>query len=89
MKRDYRLGTILAFTVGAAVGAVVGLLSAPKSGEDLRSDVADAVTDGAKHARGVGKQLKQRAQQVVELATEPVQDAFDAGSAAYTKAKHA
>jgi gas vesicle protein len=46
MRKDHRLGTILAFTAGAAVGALVGLLAAPKSGEDLRDDVVDAVNDG-------------------------------------------
>jgi gas vesicle protein len=89
MRKDHRLGTILAFTAGAAVGALVGLLAAPKSGEDLRDDVVDAVNDGARRVRSAGKQLQRRAQEVVELATEPVRDAFDAGGAAYTKAKNA
>jgi gas vesicle protein len=80
-------GTILAFALGAAVGAVAALLLAPKSGEELRGDIADAVNDGAKQVRSAGRNLKQRAQEIVELATDTVQDALDAGGVAYTKAK--
>ena len=84
-----RLGTIGAFALGAAVGAVAALLLAPKAGEELRADIADAVNDGAKQVRSAGKILKQRAQEIVELATDTVQDALGAGDVAYTKAKKA
>ncbi len=80
-------GKILAFVAGAAVGAAAALLLAPKSGEELRGDIADAVNDGAKQVRSAARDLKQRAQEIVELATDTVQDALDAGDVAYTKAK--
>jgi gas vesicle protein len=89
MTGDYKLGNILAFALGAAVGAGVALLVAPKAGEELRGDIAEAVSDGAKQVRTAGKHLKQRAQEVVELATDHIQDALDAGDAAYSKAKNA
>lgn len=89
MTGNHKVGMILAFASGAAVGALVALLVAPKAGEELRSDIAEAVSDGAKQIRSAGKHLKQRAQRVVELATDHVQDALDAGDAAYSKAKNA
>jgi gas vesicle protein len=82
-------GKIVAFVAGAAVGAAAALLLAPKSGEELRGDIADAVNDGAKQVRSAGRNLKQRAQEIVELATDTVKDALDAGDVAYTKAKKA
>jgi gas vesicle protein len=40
--RNVSAGSILlAFLAGAAAGAVVALLTAPKSGKETRSDVAD------------------------------------------------
>ena len=34
------------FLVGAGIGAVLALLFAPKSGEELRNDIADATRKG-------------------------------------------
>lgn len=39
------------FLLGGAVGAVVALLLAPKSGRELRGDIADAARQGAGAAR--------------------------------------
>ena len=49
------------FAVGAAVGAVVALLFAPKSGRELREDIADATRKGVDRARETGSQLGARA----------------------------
>jgi len=40
MTRDHKAGTILTFAMGAAAGAVAALLLAPKTGEELRGDIA-------------------------------------------------
>lgn len=39
------------FLLGGAVGAVVALMFAPKSGRELRGDIADAARQGANTAR--------------------------------------
>ena len=47
--RDYGDGIstrLTYFLVGAGIGAVMALLFAPKSGEELRSDIADATRKG-------------------------------------------
>jgi len=52
--RDYgdNLSTRLTFfLVGAGVGAVLALLFAPKSGEELRNDIADATRKGIDKSR--------------------------------------
>src|SRR5215204_3163830 len=64
------LGTQLAcFAIGATVGAVVALLFAPKSGRELREDLADATRKGVDRARETGAQLSTRAGEVYETAT--------------------
>ena len=79
------LGTQLTcFAIGATVGAVVALLFAPKSGRELRQDVADATRKGVDRARETGTQLSARAGEYYETASaragELAQTARDAVS---------
>ena len=57
------------FAIGETLGAVVALLFAPKSGRELRQDVADATRKGVDRARETGSQLSARAGEVYETAT--------------------
>jgi gas vesicle protein len=67
---DSDLGTQLTcFAIGATLGAVVALLFAPKSGRELREDLADATRKGVDRARETGSQLSARAGEVYETAT--------------------
>src|ERR671916_1647670 len=56
------------FAIGATFGAVVALLFAPKSGRELRQDVADATRKGVDRARETGSQLSARAGEYYETA---------------------
>jgi gas vesicle protein len=87
MRRENIPGTILIFALGAGLGAVAALLLAPKSGEELRGDIADGVNDGVSQVRNTGRELKKRAQRAVDAARDQVQDAIDAGDNAYNQAK--
>jgi gas vesicle protein len=60
--------SVSVFLVGLGVGAGLGLLFAPKSGETTRGDVADAVKDGADSMTAQGKKLRRRAQNTFEQA---------------------
>jgi gas vesicle protein len=69
-RDDSGLGTQLTcFAIGATVGAVVALLFAPKSGRELREDLADATRKGVDRARETGSQLSARAGEYYETAT--------------------
>lgn len=57
------------FALGATVGAVVALLFAPKSGRELRQDVADATRKGIDQARETGSQISARAGEYYETAS--------------------
>ncbi len=87
MRRDRIPGAMLTFAIGAGVGAAAALLLAPKSGEDLRGDIADGVNGGIDRVRTAGKDVKRRAQRVVDIAKDQVQDVIDAGEAAYEHAR--
>ena len=89
MTRKRIPGSILTFALGAGIGAVAALLLVPKSGEELRDDIADGVNDGVNQVRSTGRDLKRRAQRVVDMAKDQVQDAIDAGDSAYNQAKRA
>jgi gas vesicle protein len=89
MTRETKVGTILSFVLGAAAGAVTALLLAPKSGAELRGEIAEGVNDGVNQVRSSGKDLKHRAQKLVNSARARVEDAVDAGQIAYDQAKNA
>ena len=44
-KQDYTKGFLLGALVGGAVGAAVALLTAPKSGKELRQDISTKSTE--------------------------------------------
>jgi gas vesicle protein len=56
------------FAIGATLGAVVALLFAPKSGRELREDLADATRKGVDRARETGTQLSTKAGEYYENA---------------------
>ena len=88
MARENKAGKILSFVLGAGAGAVAALLLAPKSGAELRDDIVEGVNDGVSQVRSSGKDLKRRAQKLVDSAKARVEDAVDAGQEAYDHAKN-
>ena len=69
-RRESDAGTRLTyFVIGATVGAVVALLFAPKSGRELREDLADATRKGVDRARETGSQLSAKAGEYYDAAS--------------------
>lgn len=77
------------FLVGAGIGAVLALLFAPKSGEELRNDIADATRKGIDKSREAAQQLgtkaseyydatKQKAGEYYEGARETAEEYYEA-----------
>ena len=89
MSRGNASGTIFTFILGVSVGAVTALLLAPKAGEELRGDIATGVSAGVSQVRSTAKGLNRRAQNIVALAEDQIQDAVEAGQEAYSQAKKA
>jgi gas vesicle protein len=69
-----------AFAIGLGVGAIVGMMWAPKSGEETRALLREKAAQGKKVAR--------RAQRATDSAKEFVNEAVDAGQNAYREARN-
>lgn len=77
---------VSAVGIGLGLGAVLGVLLAPKSGEELRDSLLSNTKEGLDAARAQGVKLAKGAQRTVEAATERLKDAVEAGGRAYREA---
>jgi gas vesicle protein len=73
MGDDYRrdsgdsISTRLTYLlIGGGIGAILALLFAPKSGQELRGDIADATRKGIDRSREAAQQLGDRAGEYYE-----------------------
>jgi gas vesicle protein len=77
--------TFFAFFLGASLGVGIGMLLAPKSGEELREDLSDQLNEGTRRARAAGRAVSRRAQEMAETARQNVSEMADAGVRAARK----
>lgn len=85
MKRDYdreeaNVTTKLTYLlIGGGIGAVIALLFAPKSGIELREDIADATRKGLEKSKEAAAQLQERAGEYYEVGKERAGEYYQAG----------
>jgi gas vesicle protein len=71
MGNDDNISTRLTYLlIGGGIGAILALLFAPKSGQELRSDIADATRKGIDRSREAAQQLGDRAGEYYENTRE-------------------
>ncbi len=76
MGRDYDRDETSAATkltyliVGGGIGAILALLFAPKSGVELRGDIADATRKGIEKSKETAAQLQEKAGEYYEVSRE-------------------
>lgn len=79
--------------IGGGIGAVIALLFAPKSGVELREDIADATRKGIEKSKEAAAHLQEVASEYYEVsrekATEFIQTAQDKAGELTEKAKTA
>jgi gas vesicle protein len=80
--------SISTFVVGLGVGAAIGVLFAPRSGEDTREDILESAKDGVDGVVAAGQKLTQRAQQGVDEAKGRMRQATKVGEQAFREAKN-
>lgn len=73
-KNNNSADKLVYFLIGAGIGAITALLFAPKSGEELRSDIADATRKGIDYARETGREMSERATDYYEQKAEQVSE---------------
>ncbi len=82
------------FLVGLGIGALVGILFAPKSGEETREYLSLKADEGREYAQRKARELRERAEDIVERSKqaasrqkESLSAAVDAGRDAYQREK--
>jgi gas vesicle protein len=79
--------------IGGGIGAIIALLFAPKSGEELRGDIADATRKGIEKSKEAAAQLQEKAGEYYEVSKEKAgelyQNAADKAGELSEKAKTA
>ena len=64
--------------IGGGIGAILALLFAPKSGEELRGDIADATRKGIEKSRETAAQLQEKAGEYYEVTREKAGEYYSA-----------
>lgn len=82
------------FMVGLGIGALVGILFAPKSGEETREYLAQKADEGRDYAQRKARELRERAEDIIDRGKSVAQRqkdtiaaAVDAGRDAYQREK--
>ena len=77
------------FLVGLGVGALVGILFAPKSGEEMRDLLAKKADEGKDYAQKKARELRERADELIERSKEVAAKQKDSITAAVEGAREA
>jgi gas vesicle protein len=80
------------FLVGLGIGALVGILFAPKSGEETREYLTSKADEGRNYAQKKARELRERAEDLIERSKEimsrqkeAVSTAVEAGKETYKR----
>jgi gas vesicle protein len=77
------------FLVGLGVGALMGVLFAPKSGEDTREFLSKRADDGREFAQKKARELRERADDLIERGKDVASKKRDSLSAAVEAGREA
>jgi gas vesicle protein len=77
------------FMVGLGVGALLGILFAPKSGEETREYLSNRAEEGREYAQKKARELRERAEDLIERSKEIMSRQKDAVSSAVGSAVEA
>lgn len=82
------------FLVGVGIGALLGILFAPKTGEETREFLRERADEGKDYAQRKARELRERADELLEHSENLVKGskdkltaALDAGKEAYQREK--
>jgi len=77
------------FLVGLGIGALVGIMFAPKSGEETREYLTSKADEGRDFAQKKARELRERAEDLIERSKEIMARSKDQISSAVEGAKDA
>ena len=80
------------FVVGLGIGALIGILFAPKSGEETREYLSNKADEGREYAQKKARELRERAEDLIERSKdvmsrqkEAISSAVEAGKETYKR----
>lgn len=80
------------FLVGMGIGALIGVLFAPKSGEETREYLSSRAEEGREYAQKKARELRERGEDLLERSKEimsrqkdAISSAVDAGKETYKR----
>jgi gas vesicle protein len=82
MKHEYEREETSAATkltyllVGGGIGAILALLFAPKSGEELRGDIADVTRKGIEKSKEAAAQIQEKAGEYYEVSRDKANEFY-------------
>jgi gas vesicle protein len=79
MADDCKTSGLGWFLAGLGVGALVGILYAPKSGRETRADLANGARDGAEYLRNRTREAAEGVSVLVDKSKEQVGEYVDRG----------
>jgi gas vesicle protein len=65
--------------IGGGIGAILALLFAPKSGQELREDIADVTRKGLEKSKQTANQLQERAGEYYEVTRDRANELIEQG----------
>ncbi|HEV7744441.1 MAG TPA: YtxH domain-containing protein [Pyrinomonadaceae bacterium] len=71
--------------IGGGIGAVIALLFAPKSGQELRGDIADATRKGIDKSRETAQQIGERAGEYYETTRDRAGELYNQAASKATE----
>jgi gas vesicle protein len=77
------------FLVGLGIGALIGILFAPKSGEETRDYLSSKADEGREYAQRKARELRERAEDLIERSKEIMARSKDTVTSAVETGKEA
>jgi gas vesicle protein len=87
MAEDSKVQGLAWFLAGLGVGALVGILYAPKSGREMREDIAQGAREGSEYLRTRTRQAVDEMGNLVEKGKEQVSEYVDRGREAVDRGR--
>lgn len=79
MAEESRINGFAWFLAGLGVGALAGILYAPKSGRETREELANSAREGTEYLRNRSKQVAEQVGGIVDKGKEHVGEYVDRG----------
>jgi len=87
MADDSKAQGLAWFLAGLGVGALVGVLYAPKSGRETREDIAHGAREGTEYLRTKGKQAAKQVGDLVDRGRDQMGEYVDRGREVFDRGR--